>query len=119
MPSKIKATINSEIDSDAEIKKIIGARIKRIRNRFGKSAEWVAERIGLTRSALTQIENGRNNINATHIWKIASVLKCDIKDFFPAVPDSTSLNQADLDIIALENKQAAEFVKEAFKLKRS
>lgn len=117
MPRKIKGTIKLEVDSDDKIKRIIGGRIKRIRNRFGKSTEWVAKRIGLSRSALSQIENGRNNVNATLIWKIASVLKCDIKDFFPAVPDSTSLNQADLSIIASEDKQAAEFAKKAFKLK--
>ena len=109
------STIEISIDSDEELRKILGGRIKRIRNRFDKSASWVAERIGLTRGALTQIENGRNNVSAILLWKIANVLHCDVKEFFPAVPDSTSLSQADLNIIALEDKQAADFAKKAFK----
>jgi hypothetical protein len=38
-----------------------------------------------------------------------------MREFFPDVPDSTSLSQTDLNTIALENKQAAEFAKKAFK----
>jgi len=119
MPTKRKSTIEVGINSDDDLKKVIGGRIKRIRKRFDRSASWVAERIGISRGALTQIENGRNNINATLLWKIASIFKCDIKDFFPAVPDSAPLTQADLNVIALEDKQAAEFAKRAFKSKKS
>jgi transcriptional regulator with XRE-family HTH domain len=119
MPTKRKSTIEVGINSDDDLKKVIGGRIKRIRKRFDKSASWVAERIGITRGALTQIENGRNNISATMLWKIASIFKCDIKDFFPAVPDSAPLTQADLNVIASEDTQAAEFAKRAFKPKKS
>lgn len=107
--------IKTKVESDNELKKLIGGKIKRIRRRRDRSARWVAEQADTTRAALTQIENGRNNVNAALLWKIANVLHCDVKEFFPAVPDSTSLNQSDLDIIALEDKQAAEFAKKAFK----
>ena len=101
---------------DSDLKKLIGGRIQRIRKRMDKTARLVAEQANISRESLTQIENGRNNINAVLLWKIAAVLKCDIKDFFPAVPDSASLTQNDIKIIAAEDKQAAEFAKKAFKI---
>ena len=106
-----------EQEDDSTIKEIIGKRIKRARSRHGQSAQTIAEKVGISRSSLTQIETGRNNISATLLWKIAGVLHCEIKEFFPDVPDSTSLEKSDLDIIAKENSKAAEFMKKAFKMK--
>ncbi len=107
--------LEMKVESDDDLKRIIGGRVKRARKRLDRTARWLAEQIGSSRVALTQIENGRNNVNATLLWKIASVLHCEMKEFFPDVPDSTSLSQTDLNTIALENKQAAEFAKKAFK----
>lgn len=115
MTKKKSSTIETEVENDDELKKLIGGKVKRVRRRRDRTARWVAERASISRIALTQIENGRNNISAVLLWKIASVLHCDIKEFFPAVPDSSALNQADLSTIALEDKQAAEFAKRAFK----
>lgn len=115
MPKKKDAKIKSKVETDDELKGIIGGRLKRIRRRRDRTARWVAEQVGITRVALTQIENGRNNVTATLLWKIANALHCDIKEFFPLVPDHTSLDQADLDVIAQENQRAAEFAKKAFK----
>lgn len=115
MSKKKSSKIEIKVESDKELKKLIGGKLKRIRRRRDRTARWVAEQSGISRIGLTQIENGRNNITAILLWKIANVLRCDIKEFFPAVPDSTSLSQSDLDTIALEDKQAAEFAKKAFK----
>jgi len=115
MATKKSSKITTEVESDIELKKLIAGRLKRTRRRLDKTARWVAEQVGISRVALTQIENGRNNVSAMLLWKIASALHCDIKEFFPAVPDSTSLNQSDLNTIAIEDKQAADFVKKAFK----
>ncbi len=108
---KIKKEVNDEL------KVLIGGRVQRVRKRLDRSALWVAERIGITRGALTQIERGHNNVSAVQLWKIASVLKCDIKDFFPDVPNSAPLTETDLQIIAEENEQAVGFAKKAFNLK--
>ena len=115
MAKKKSSTIEAGVENDDELKKLIGGKVKRVRRRRDRTARWVGEQAGISRIALTQIENGRNNISAVLLWKIASVLHCDIKEFFPAVPDSSALNQADLSTIALEDKQAAEFAKRAFK----
>jgi len=115
MPKKKEVKLKEEVDGDTQIKKIIGSRIKRVRRHFDRTADWVARRVGIKRGALTQIENGRNNITAALLWKIASALSCDIKEFFPGVPDSKTLSELDYATIARENEQAAEWAKKAFK----
>lgn len=106
-----------EQEEDFTIKDIIGKRIKRARGRHGQSAQTIAEKVGISRSSLTQIETGRNNISAVLLWKIAGILHCEIKEFFPEVPDSTSLVKNDLEIIAKEDTKAADFMKKAYKIK--
>ena len=109
-----QAIINNE-SKDADLKKIIGGKIKRVRKRKERTDRWVAEQLDIARVTLTQIENGKNNVSAALLWKIAHVLHCDIKEFFPSVPDSNSLSQTDIDLIAQEDKKAAEFAKKAFR----
>lgn len=112
---KVKqVTIEKEVRSEDEIKKIIGSRIKRVRRHFNRTTSWLAGRVGVKRGALSQVENGHNNISASLLWKIASVLGCDIKEFFPNVPDSKTLNELDYAVIAQENEQAVQFAKRAF-----
>lgn len=103
-------------DADADLRKMFGGRIKIFRTRADISAKVLASRIGISRGALTQIETGRNNVSMVQIWKIACVLKCDIADFFPSVPDSISLLKSDLEKIAKENEKAAEYMKNAYKI---
>lgn len=117
MIKKKESIIETKTQEDGDIRKIIGSRIQRVRRHLGKTADWVASNIGLTRGAITQIENGRNNINATLLWKIATILECDIKEFFPNVPDAKTLDQADYEKISKENERAAVYAKKAFKSK--
>jgi transcriptional regulator with XRE-family HTH domain len=117
MTKKKGGTINVDAQEDEDLKKIIGSRIQRARRHLGRTADWVARGIGISRGAITQVENGRNNISAALLWRIASVLECDIKDFFPDVPDSKTLNQADYEKIKREDARAALYAKKAFKMK--
>jgi len=101
---------------DGELKNIIGGRIKRARLRHDRTARWVAEKAGISRISLTQIENGNNNVSAVVLWKIAGVLRCDIREFFPDVPNATTLAETDLSILKEENRKAADFMKKAYNL---
>lgn len=115
MPST-KSTKSNRMDvnaEDQELKKIIGGRIKRVRLRLNRTARWVAEIAGISRISLTQIENGNNNVSAVVLWKIAGALRCDIREFFPDVPNAVTLAEADLEILKEENRKAAEFMKRA------
>lgn len=115
MTRKKNSTIEEE-DADLHIKAMIGQRIQRARDRLNKSAETVAKKVGISRSALTQIETGRNNVNAVLLWKIAAALHCNISDFFPLVPDSNSLHESDMAIIDKENVDAGKYMREAYKM---
>lgn len=115
MTKKKRDTIDTRAQDDKALRKIIGSRIQRVRRHLGRTADWVARGIEVSRGAITQIENGRNNISATLLWRIASVLECDIKEFFPIVPAAKTLDQADYEKIKKENEQAAVYARKAFK----
>jgi transcriptional regulator with XRE-family HTH domain len=92
---------------DREIRTEIGSRISDLRRRRRLSARLVAERLGISREAITHIENGRNNITATTLWKLATLFRCSIEEFFPSVPDGFGITRDDADKIALEGGQRA------------
>ena len=104
-------------DTEPNLKRLIGKRIQKIRNRLGKPAKWVAGQMQINRSTLSQMETGTIHINAVALYKLAYVLKCDVREFFPTVPDSSSLTERDVALLAQEDTQAAEFLKKAFKQK--
>jgi transcriptional regulator with XRE-family HTH domain len=112
------AKIKSEKEkADEALKLLLAKHIQKVRKRRGITARKVAEDVGIKRTALTQMETGRNHFNAVTIFRLASALKCDIKELFPTVPESISLTDADAAEVARENAQAAELLKRAFKEK--
>jgi transcriptional regulator with XRE-family HTH domain len=113
----MKGKKKDTIEADQQMKLIIGGRIKRVRNRKNMSAQTLADQISMTRNALTQIETGRNAIGAIQLWKIAGALHCSVSEFFPEVPDSSSLQQNDIAQIAEENTKAAVYMKKAYRIK--
>lgn len=117
MHRKSKKKVTIEAETDLQLKKMIGGRIKRIRNRSNKSGRTIAESIGISRSSLTHFETGKNSISAIQLWKIAGVLHCGISEFFPEVPDSSSFVENDAAEIAKESERAAEFMKKVYKIK--
>ncbi|KKW22923.1 MAG: DNA-binding helix-turn-helix protein [Candidatus Kaiserbacteria bacterium GW2011_GWA2_52_12] len=111
--------IDAADKANGELKRLIGKRIQTVRSRLGRTAKWVAIRMDIDRSTLSQIETGTIHINAVTLFKLAAILRCDIQDFFPTVPDSSSLTERDVELFAQENAQAAVFLKKAFKPKKS
>ncbi len=105
----------SDSDIEQEIREAIGARIAEIRRKRKLSARLVGEKLKITREAVTHIETGRNNVTALSLWKLATLFHCDIKDFFPDVPDGYGLTKIDTEKIAQEGGQkAANWAKELF-----
>ncbi|SRR6266513_1044826 len=111
-----RATIKSDgVQIEQEIREAIGARIAEIRRKRKLSARLVGEKLKISREAVTHIETGRNNVTALALWKLATLFHCDIKDFFPDVPDGYGLTKIDTDKIAQEGGQkAARWAKELF-----
>lgn len=60
----------------------VGSNIRKIRKLRGISQEELAERIGLTRSQISNIESGRRSTSAKRMSQIAEVLKCRVSDFY-------------------------------------
>jgi transcriptional regulator with XRE-family HTH domain len=93
---KSSRTIEQDKDgAEAELRAAIGKRISDRRRKLGLSARHVAEKLGISREAVTHIETGRNNIHAVVLWKLATLLNCDPATFFPEVPNGYALTRED------------------------
>lgn len=112
---KKKDIINPKDATDAEIKADIAKRVREMRKKLNLSASQIAKKLGISREAVTHIETGRNNISAVSLWKLATLFHCDIKDFFPAIPDGFALTKVDLHKVAQEDKNAAKWAAILFK----
>lgn len=66
---------------------IIGNRIREDRKRKGFTLLEIAEKIGLSTSYLSQIENGRVNINISNLEAIGKALGTPIANFFLETTD--------------------------------
>jgi len=78
---------NFDIDSFSaeELYKMIGANVARIRRTKGVSQLDLALSIGLKSSGLVsvaEIYHNKRHFNIEHLYKIATVLECDICEFF-------------------------------------
>lgn len=105
-------------ETDKAIMKKVGQKIRALRDSKTLSAETLASNIGLSRSSLTQIELGKNNINAVILWKLACRLECNINDFFPKVLKGFGLTKVDLTNIAKEDEDALKWGENLFGVKK-
>ena len=56
----------------------MGKRLKAIREEQGYSQEWVAQRVGIQRSSLCNLEYGRQNITLAMLGKFGKVYDLSI-----------------------------------------
>jgi len=108
--------IDTRAVAELQVKKEIGARIKQKRRstRGILTVATVAQKLGISRVALTQLENGQNNVNGVMLWKLATILGCDIKDFFPDVPPGHELSKEDVKKILKKDPNAAKWAEDCF-----
>lgn len=62
------------------------ARVRLRRVAAGLEAQELARRIGISKSALSKIERGRNNASPGVLARLAEVLDCKITDLMPIAP---------------------------------
>lgn len=108
--------IDTRKDNEQKVKELIGKKIKEIRrnSRGFLTAEVVAHKLGISRVALTQLENGQNNVNAVTLWKLATILGCQVQDFFPDIPPGHELSHVDVENIKKKDANAAEWAEKIF-----
>jgi transcriptional regulator with XRE-family HTH domain len=64
------------------IKIKVGQRIKALRSQLGISQEALANKAGIDRTYVTDVENGRRNIAIENLEKLILALDTNLSDFF-------------------------------------
>ena len=60
--------------------KELGERISEVRVRIGLTQEQVASALGISRTGVTQIENGNRQVSSLELMKLSQLFKIDIRD---------------------------------------
>ena len=61
--------------------RLIGERVRRRRGDLTQNA--LADRIGLGRTSITNLESGTQRIPLHYLWRIAEALGCEVSDLIP------------------------------------
>jgi transcriptional regulator with XRE-family HTH domain len=64
------------------IKDKVGQRVRELRHELGLSQEALANKAGVDRTYMTDVENGRRNISVELLEKILGALEVSFKAFF-------------------------------------
>lgn len=67
-----------------------GGRLKKYREKAGKSQQELAEALNITRSGYQMIENGRNGKKFSYLPGLAKALNCTIDDLFPEMDEKSA-----------------------------
>ncbi len=65
----------------------VGRRIKKLRNQLQMKQEDLAERVGLSRASIVNIENGRHRAHLFTLYNLASALRCPLLELLPPLGD--------------------------------
>lgn len=66
----------------SEIQKVVGSRIRELRNRTGLSQEKFALKIEMDRTYLASVESGKRNLSIVNLEKIINGLNVSFVEFF-------------------------------------
>lgn len=69
----------------SEIQKVVGSRIRELRNRTGLSQEKFALKIEMDRTYLASIESGKRNLSIVNLEKIINGLNVSFVEFFDGI----------------------------------
>lgn len=87
-------SISTMTESDKErLHRVIGENIRFARERANLKQEAFADRIGLSRASVINIEKGRQAPPLYLIWEISRILEVPVQDFFPKQEPYTNLTE--------------------------
>lgn len=69
----------------SEIQKVVGLRIRELRNRTGLSQEKFALKIEMDRTYLASVESGKRNLSIVNLEKIINGLNVSFVEFFDGI----------------------------------
>lgn len=90
----------------------LGERIREIRKMKGLSILDLKEKTGLSKSTISDIENGKSSPTTETLQKIADALEVDIREFFS---DTDNVTSNDLDDLLLEFPEGVYVLRRASK----
>lgn len=73
-----------------DIRKLLGANVRRHRLNAGLSQEGVADRMGVDRAYVSAVERGAQNVTLLSLWEIAQALAVRPKDLLDEGADVAS-----------------------------
>ncbi len=91
--------------SGDELKKKFGSTIKSKRAELGLSQEDLAERSGLHRTYISDVERGMRNISLESIEKLSSALKYSVSALF-AIASSEGISRQEIEVLLIEDLEA-------------
>ena len=110
------AVESNDID-EARLFALIGERIKQRRIDRGKTQAWLAKRVGVLRTSVTNIETGRQKAPLHVIYALCNALEVDPLEILPRPSEVRRLDDEDIFIdahrVARMPRRAAEFLREA------
>jgi transcriptional regulator with XRE-family HTH domain len=111
-----RAVVSNDID-EAKLFALIGERIKQRRIDLGQTQAWLAKRVGMLRTSITNIETGRQKAPLHVIYALCNALEIDPLDILPRPSEVRRLDDEDVVIdarrVARIPRKAAEFLRGA------
>ena len=65
----------------------IGARVKALRNQAELSQDQLADRLGLLRTSVSNIESGKKRLTIARLYRLSAALGSDLSEILPPVKD--------------------------------
>ena len=79
-----------------ELYHVLGRRVRRRREQLDRTQDELAAQVGLTRTSITNIEQGRQKIQVHMLYSLAAALDTAVIALLPLIPAGTR-NRADIE----------------------
>lgn len=96
--------------NDIDLRKYAGNIIKKLREHRNMTQDELAEELNTTRQAVSRYENGDRGVSQDLLFKLASIFKVPIDEFFPPINDVYIKQE-------ISEKEEIELLKETLKRK--
>lgn len=67
--------------------KMVGARIRQVRDMYKMSQRQLAKHSGINHKMIYEFESGRRRPNLEHLVRLSLVLNTDLREFFVPLPE--------------------------------
>jgi len=90
--------------TDTEMNIYVGQRIAAFRKEKGIIQELIEDALGLSRTSVVNIENGRQGCDSHRLWQFASLFGKSISEFFPPLVNYEIVETVE-DVVVVRKKK--------------